>query len=217
MINSNLIFPYAISFIGLLMLLINGFLFFKHIKGKDVLYRILTIYLVGLGLQEVACNIIGMLKPNSNFYLSHFFFNFQFFLLSIFFYFFFENKIVKRLIVIFFICVTTFILWQYLIYDSELFWQFNIFEVVSISYILIALSLGAIYKMLEIKSPKYYNLTVGIILYFLPSSIIFLSGNFDLIFVKEPILLDIWVFNSIAFILYQYFVYREWKVLTTKT
>jgi hypothetical protein len=45
------------------------------------------------------------------------------------------------------------------------------------------------------------------------SSIIFMSGNLELVFFYEPYI-DIWVFNSILYIIYQLLVFKEWKTLT---
>lgn len=211
-----LLFPYAISFVGLAMLLANCFLYIKKIKGKDNLYRIITYYLTTLLGIEIFCNLIGILKPSANIFISHFFFNFQFLFLSIFFYFFYKNTLIKKIIIGTYIVISITLLYQY-ISEPKTFWEFNIFEVAAVSFILIIYSLGAVYQMLEDKSPRYYYFLIGLILYLLPSSIIFLSGNFDLVFIKRPIFVDIWIFNSLGYIIYQYFVHREWKVLTKTT
>jgi hypothetical protein len=34
---------------------------------------------------------------------------------------------------------------------------------------------------------------------------------------NEPVYLDIWIFNSLFFILFQVFIYKEWKLLNSNS
>lgn len=210
--DSALYFPYGISLFGLLWLIINAILFIKTFKGKDQLYKILAIYLISLSIEEILCNMIGILKPNTNIFLTHFHFNLQFLFLSIFFYHFFKSLILKRIIVLIYILITISLGIQYYLHP-DLFFMLNVLEVALISFTIIVYCLGAIYTMIDGKSQKYFNFFIGLMIYLMTSSLIFLSGNFTLILVEKPIFVDIWVFNTIAFITYQYFIYREWKTL----
>ncbi len=210
--DSALYFPYGISLLGLLWLILNAVLFVKTIKGKNRLYKILAFYLITLSIEEILCNLIGILKPNSNIFLTHFHFNLQFLFLSLFFYYFFANKLLKRIIVSIYIVISISLVIQYYLHPN-LFFMLNVLEVALISFTIIVYCLGAIYVMIDRKSQNYFNFFIGLMIYLMTSSLIFLSGNFTLILVEKPIFIDIWVFNSLAFMIYQYFISREWKTL----
>lgn len=202
---------FSISVFGLILLIVNSFLFVKKLAGKDQLYRILTIYLVTLSVVETFCNVIGILKPNSNLFISHFYFNFQFLFLSFFFYKLFNSPILKKLVVITLVVIWGILAVQY--YQTPtLFWQFNLFEILSISFILIGYALIHLYNSLG-EEKKYFNFSIGLIMYLLCSSIIFMSGNLELVFFYEPYI-DIWIFNSLLYIVFQIFILKEWKTLT---
>ncbi|WP_310556061.1 hypothetical protein [Flavobacterium sp.] len=198
----------------MLLLIVNAILFAKESKGKNQKYYVLTIYLITLSVIETICNYIGFFKPGNNLFLSHFYFNFQFLFLSFFFYQLFENPFLKKIIVFAFIAVYAFLIIQYYL-KPEIFWGFNLPEILSISFILIAYSLIHLYNNLgEIK--KYYYFCIGLIMYLLCSSIIFMSGNFELVFFQDPYI-DIWIFNSLLYIVYQILILKEWKLLTSKS
>jgi hypothetical protein len=204
-------FVFSISLVGLFFLIINSILFTKKLNGKDNLYRTLTVYLITLSVVEVFCNALGILKPNANLFISHFYFNFQFLFLSFFFYKLFKTQILKKVIIINFIVFWVILVIQYYLHPA-LFWQFNLFEILVISFILISYSLIHLYNSLG-EEKKYFYFTIGLIMYLLCSSIIFMSGNLELVFYHDPYI-DIWIFNSIFYIVYQWFIFKEWKMLT---
>lgn len=198
---------FSISLIGLFFLIINSFLFVTKQKNRDNLYKTLTCYLVSLSIIEIICNYIGFFKPGNNLFLSHFYFNFQFIFLSFFFYKLFENKLLKTTTTIVFLTIATILIIQYIV-NPNLFWEFNLFEILSISFILICYSLIHLYNSLG-KEKSYYYFCIGLISYLLCSSIIFMSGNLELVFCQNPYI-DIWIFNSILYIVYQILIFKEW-------
>jgi len=204
---------FSISLIGLILLILNAFQFVKKIKEKNELYKIITIYLIALSIIECFCNYIGFFKPGNNLFLSHFYFNFQFLFLSFFFYQLFENKSLKKMVVTVLIGVYSFLSVQYYL-KPHVFWEFNLPEILLISFILIGYSLIHLYNTLG-ESKSYYYFCIGLITYLLCSSIIFMSGNFELVFSQDPYV-DIWIFNSLFYIVYQIFIIKEWKMLTKK-
>ena len=202
---------FAISIFSLLLLLVNVILFLsKYRKFKSDVYTIVAIYLLGLFCVEFFCNIIGYLNPGANFFLSHYYFNTQFLLLSIFFYKLFNQPKLKKIVVVNFIIVFTIIITTY-IHDPTLYWKFNLFEIVATSLLLIIYALIHIYNLLG-ETKQYFYLTIGLVIYLLCSCMIYLSGNYELVFIKDPYI-DIWVFNSIFYIVYQLLIYVEWKHL----
>lgn len=203
---------FSISVFGLIFLFINVILFFKTFKNNsnDKSYKNLVLYLSIYFIIELACNIIGYIEPNSNIFVSHFAFNVQFILLSLFFYSLFKERFLKRLVIILYII---FLITNTVFYinDSTLFWKFNLFEIVFSSFLIIIYTLIHLYNNLE-EVKRYFYFTIGVSTYMLTSSVIFLSGNLELVFIKDPYI-DIWVFNSLFFIAYQILIYKEWKYI----
>jgi hypothetical protein len=208
--SNDLLLVFLISLIGLFFLVVNAVLYVLKLSGKDKNYRILTTYLVVLGVEEVICNIMGITKPNSNLFLTHFHFNIQLIFLSILFYSLFTNAALKKMVMVMPVIVWLGLGIQY--YNNpSLFWQFNVPEIAIISLILIFYSLIHLYNCLGAERSFFY-FAIGLIMYQLCSSIIYMSGKYELVFLYKPYI-DIWVFNSIFFITYQYLLFKEWKML----
>ncbi|WP_338730918.1 hypothetical protein [Mangrovimonas cancribranchiae] len=93
--------------------------------------------------------------------------------------------------------------------NFQLFWEFNIYEIVSCSLILVAYAIMFIFKNFE-SEHKYFNFSIGLILYLMCSISIFTSGNLEMVLLDKPYI-DIWIFNSIFYIIFQYMVFREYK------
>lgn len=205
-----MILSFGISLLGLTMLLVNCILYNKTGKGKDRLYTILRVYLTLLLVVEVFCHVIGMTQPNSNFFLSHYYFIFQFLLLSLFFYNLFSNRKLKTFIAVMAVLVLLFLGFQY--YQTPgLYWRFNIYEIAITTLLLI---LYASFFLAQFHK-KYFYFSFGLITYLACSSYIFMSGNTDFVLMEEPVFIDIWVFNSLFYIFYQVMIYKEWKMLRT--
>lgn len=201
-----MLFLYTISLLGLLFLIINTALFFTNRKVKDKVSKVFLWYLASLTVIEVICHIVGMSETNSNFYVSHFYFFFQFTFLSYFFYTQISSRRIKKIIVL--IYIIQFIILSYTYYNEpQLFWRFNTFEIISTSLILIIYTLIFLLRNLEFNH-QYFNFLIGLILYLSCSIAIFISGNLDLVLWQKPYI-DIWIFNSIFYIVFQYFLFRE--------
>lgn len=209
---NNMLFPFLVSLVGLFFLLANAIRFYITCKKRDVLYRIVTAYLVLLFCVELLCNIIGFLYPNSNFFLSHYYFIFQFISLSLFFYNSFENKIFRKIILAVLILVLLFLSIQYYLIPS-LYWEFNLIEIAITSIPLLLYAFYYIVSNLKNIKHDYFYFCNGLIIYLTSSASIFLSGNTDSVIFTEPFVLDLWFFNSLFYILYQVLIYKEWKAL----
>lgn len=203
-------FLYAISFIGLFFLIFNTYQYWRHKKSNSSkIYKLLSFYLLSTAIIEVTCHIVGIAETNSNLFLSHFIFHCEYTFLAFFFYNVIDVQWVKKVIVlasaVFYIILGV----QYF-QDPTLFWRFNLFEILFISISLFILGLVYLYTTLGEKD-TYYNFCMGITLFMLCSSVIYISGNYDLILLEKPFI-DIWIFNYIFFIVYQYFVNKQLKV-----
>ena len=93
----DLLLVYSISVFGLLFLIANTLLFATNREIKKKVSNVFIWYLILLSVIEVCCHIIGVLKPNSNFFISHFYFGFQFIVLSILYYNLIENKLFRKM------------------------------------------------------------------------------------------------------------------------
>lgn len=210
-----MLFPFLVSLVGLFFLLINSICFYKTRKNKDLHYTILMVYLICLFVHELLCNIIGFCAPGTNFFLSHYYFIFQFIALSIFFRSLFANLILKRIILFFLIIVLVSLVIQY--YKTpDLYWQFNLFEIGVTSALLILYAFIYLIKNFKKVKSDYLYFSNGLIIYLTSSLSIFLTGNTDSVIFTEPFLLDFWFFNSLFYILYQSLIFKEWKTLTVK-
>jgi hypothetical protein len=210
-----MLFPFIISLIGLFFLLVNSICFWLKRKSKDVLYNIITIYLILLFIEELCCNIIGFLNPGANFFLSHYYFVFQFIVLSVFFYNIFSSVVLKRIVLFFLAVVLILLSVQYYI-TPGLYWRFNMFEIGVISTLLIFYSLVFLIQNFKKVKHDYFYFCNGLILYLASSASIFLSGNSDSVLFTEPFILDFWFFNSLFYILYQFLIFKEWRALNAK-
>jgi len=207
-----MLFAFLVSLIGLFFLLANAIRFYMTCKNRDILYRIITTYLVLLFCVELLCHIIGFLYPNSNFFLSHYYFIFQFITLNLFFYKSFSSKVLKQIMVIVFVLVMLFLAYQY--FDNpSLYWEFNLIEIAITSIPLLFYAIYFIISNFKKHKHNYFYFCNGLIIYVTSSASIFLSGNSDSVFFTEPFVLDFWFFNSLFYILYQFLIYKEWKVL----
>jgi len=206
-----MLFSFIISLIGLFLLLINSVLFFNSRKDKDIVYKYIMYYLMIQFGVELCCNIIGVLYPNENFFLSHYYFVIQFIMLSLFFNKMLINSVLKKIVFINLVVVLLILGFQY--YQSpSLYWKFNYFEIGITSILLILYSFIYFYENIK-GTFKYHYFCIGLTFYLTSSCLIFLTGNTQLVFMEKPIYLDIWIFNSLFFILYQIFIYKEWKLL----
>lgn len=205
-----MILGFAISLIGLLFLLLNTLLFIFGLQNKNEKERILTAYLTLLFTIELFCHIIGWTNPGNNLFLSHYYFNIQFILLSIVFHRLFENAFLKKTILFILLIILGIILYTY-IDNPGLYYKFNPLEIILTT---IALSLYTLLYLLKTihHSGKYYYLFIGLLLYLTNSVFIFLSGNSETVFLEDPYI-DIWIFNSVFYILYQAFIFKNWKLL----
>ncbi|MFN0728811.1 hypothetical protein [Polaribacter gochangensis] len=204
-------FGFALSIFSLFLLLINAILFSsKVMKFNNQVYKYITIYLIALFVVELFCNVIGYLNPGANFFLSHFYFNAQFVLLSAVFYRLFTNQKLKKIVVVNYIIVTLIIIGMY-VFNNDSFWQFNLFEIAATSLLLIVYAFIHFYNTLGEKK-KYFYLNTGMVLYVLCSSLIFLFGNYELVFIEDPYI-DVWIFNTVFYIIYQVLIFTEWRYI----
>lgn len=201
---------FSISLIGLFLLFINAImslLIRKKVNQKTFSY--FSIYLLIMVIIELFCHVLGILKPGSNIFISHFYFNFQFLIIGIFFLQLFnKNTIVKNWILRIMLVVFLIIALSYF-FNNNLFWKFNLVEIGLTSTVLIGFIVYYLYVTMDKENSYFHSFFGGLIMYLLSSSLIFLTGNEEYIIIKDPHYIDIWVFNSLFYIVFQIFVFRE--------
>ena len=207
------LFSFGISLLGLLFLFFNTFLFLRKKEIHKDVSKVFLIYLVSLCLIELSCHIIGFLKPNANFFISHFYFIFQFTFISYLYYNLIDSKLFKKIIILVYLIQMVILASMYMS-DPGLFWKFNEYEIITTSFILVFYAFYFIYKEMD-KVHYYYNFSIGLILYLLCSISIFLYGNLELVLIEDPYI-DIWIFNTIFYIIFQFMIFREYAFFTSK-
>ena len=211
--ENKYLFSFVISLLGLFFLVFNTILFLRNSQIKKEISNVFLIYLVTLSIIEVACHIIGILQPNSNFFISHFYFIFQFTFLSYLYHKLIGSNFISKIILFVYLIQMTILAVMY-IFDPSLFWRFNEYEIIATSFILVVYAFYFIYKEMD-KVHYYYNFSIGLILYLLCSVSIFLYGNLELVLIENPHI-DIWIFNTVFYIIFQFMIFREYAFFTSK-
>jgi hypothetical protein len=210
--EEKLLFVFAISLVGLFLLILNALLFCLKIKDKESSYKLLTAFLILDAFSEIICNVTGITNPGTNLILSHAHYHLHFIFFSLIYYNLLSVKFKKPMI------VTAIILYLSLAYfyaaNPQMVYNISPQETLAISIILILYALVYLFETLG-KQKRYYYLSLGLILYLTCSSIVFFAGtlNEELILFERPYV-DVWVFNSLFFIIYQLLIFKEWKRLT---
>ncbi|WKL44772.1 hypothetical protein [Flavobacterium sp. ZE23DGlu08] len=198
---------YVLVNIGYLILFFNLILFIKGFANQGKAYKIFTWYLGVVFTIQIISNIFMRMNTN-NLFLSHFYFIGQFILLSFFYITVlkeeFQKKLVKAGLVIGLLALSI----QYA-YDTSLFFKFNLFEIFITSFLLIIYATIHFYNMLNEKKEFYY-VNVGLLIYLLGSTILFLVGNLTAI-LSPKMSLFTWILNALLIIINQFFILIEWK------
>lgn len=94
--------------------------------------------------------------------------------------------------------------------DYEQFFRYNLLVIVITNLSVIAFAVLHLYNMLT-SEKKYYFFTIGLILYLLASTMIFIVGNIN-VKLNSDLKFLLWIFNSFLVIVYYLFILYDWKV-----
>ncbi len=205
----NLIVCILVFIFGLVLLALNA-IRFAFIQHKNEQIKTLSLYLIVSTIEGISCFILSFMFPNENFFISHIFFNVQLLFLGSFYHNLFDSKKEKRyvkysLVIVFLISVL-----QYIV-NPAAFWQFSLLEIVSVSAVLISYALIHFYNTMG-ENKNYFYFSLGLIMYFLCSCIIYLTGGLTLVFCQDPYI-DHWIIKDIFFIVYQLLIIKEYTIL----
>ncbi|PWB19040.1 hypothetical protein, partial [Flavobacterium sp. HTF] len=143
-----------------------------------------------------------------NLLLVNFFFIGQFILLGLFFKSLSEDKKQKKCMQISMFFVLFLLTCQY-IYNYNFLFEFNLFAITLTSLFLVCNALMHLYNQLTIEK-KYFFITIGVIIYMLSSTVLYLIGNLTNDLSSDLKYLS-WRLNAFLFIVYHLFILYEWK------
>ncbi|RUT68986.1 hypothetical protein D0817_18315 [Flavobacterium cupreum] len=140
--------------------------------------------------------------------MSHFYFVGQLIILAIF-YFLLVKDVLKKKIILAGTSAGLVVLAVQYLFDPSMFFKFNLLEITITSLLVVFFALLHLYDMLTDKK-VYYYITIGIIIYLLASTILFLVGNLT-IGLSENLKFLSWTLNAVLVLVNQLFVLYEWK------
>lgn len=188
--------------------MLNLSLFAISFFKKEKVNGFFLIYLLFATIMQLSLEAFYHLHLN-NLLLMNLFFIGQMIVLGLFYSYMTLLKVQKNVIYTIMIASTIAIAMQ-VILDPGQFFKYNLFVIVLTNLVTIIFAVFHLYNMLS-SVKKYYYFTIGLIIYLLASTMVFLVGNINAKLSNEFKFL-LWTFNSILLIIYHLFILYEWKV-----
>lgn len=196
------------TYFGYLILIINFILYSKGFSKFGKAFQTYNYYLFLLVIVQFAMEVLVFFKIN-NLYLVHLYFVGQFLLLGFFYKNLLQNSFQKKIVTISIYAGLSVLAIQYLC-EPQLFFKFNLLEIAITSLLVVFFALIYLYNML-IDTKRYYYITVGLIIYLLASTVLFLVGNLT-IGLSTELKFITWNLNAFFVAVNQLFILYEWKV-----
>lgn len=201
--------PRILADVNYLLMLMNLVLFLIQFKKLNKAFRIFTLYLLVISIIQLITSYYSRNGMN-NLFLSHFYFFFQFLLLSFFYYTILTVPLQKKILLIGLVVCPVILGIQYY-FDPSLFFGFNLFEIFITSFLIVIYAMFHFYNIMN-ESKEYYYLNTGIFIYIFGSTVLFLTGNI-LSTLDKSYGRNIWALNGMLYIIYQIYIFIEWKRL----
>lgn len=195
------------AYIANAILLVNLILYFKGFSLNGKAFNFFVLYLLIITIIQFLITVFQFFRIN-NLMFSHFYFIFQFIVLTFFYLSILIKEKQKKILKISSFFVVLSLLIQYF-FTPSLFFKFNLFEVFITSFLLIIYSVFHLYNQLDEKK-NYYYINLGILIYLFGSTVFFLAGNLIIKFNNEWGKIP-WYLNAFMYIVYQLFILYEWK------
>jgi hypothetical protein len=192
-----------IADVSICILAINVFLFFKSYRNKTVAFKIIAFYLLYSLILQLRMSYLASLKENNLLY-GHFYFIGQWVFLSFFFMEELKNKALSKRIKTYLLFALIALGISYSL-NPESYEKFNIFEIVVTSVPLLVYCFIFFTKRIESSNNNFMFFNVGLFIYILCSTLIFVAGN-----VKAGMINYIWAFNIVLYLIYQLCILLEW-------
>ncbi|WP_341694674.1 hypothetical protein [Flavobacterium calami] len=196
---------YFILFVNLVLYTIS---FFRSEKANVFFVG----YLVFAFFVQFGMEVLYHLKKN-NLLLVNFFFIGQMILLGLFYRSLFKNNTQKKIVTIS-ILITLMIFVLQFYFDPSQLTKFNLFEITITSLLIVGFALMHFYNMLT-EQKEYYFVTIGIIIYMLGATVLFLIGNLSQNLSNEIKYLS-WTLNAFLVVVYYLIILLEWKMSLKK-
>lgn len=205
-LNLNNFFRYSI----LVLLIINAYLYIKSYNShkRIIAFKIITIYI----LLSLVLNIVTLIFSyyrHDNLYLSHFYFIFQFSLLSIFYLNLFKHKPQQRLVQFLFVSIILILGIQYAL-DHTRFLKYSLLEILLTSFPLTIYSIIHLYNSLTLKG-KYLYFNAAILIYLTATTLIFILGNYITVIKDKELTRNIWFIHKFLYLVFLILTFLEWK------
>jgi len=197
---------------GYLILLIDLILYSFSFFRKEKANVFFIFYLAFIFFIQISMEILYYLKMNNLFLVNSFFIG-QMILLGLFYNSILKVKIQKRFVKVSLILSLLVLITQFINSPQE-FLKFNLFEITLTSLLIVVFALLHFYNMLT-ENKTYYYVNIGIILYLLSSTVLFIIGNLTSVLNNEVKYLS-WQLNAFLNIIYYLFIFYEWKVSFSK-
>jgi len=188
-------------------MLINLVLLVTQFKRYNKALRIFTFYMLVIAVIQLTTRYYSRNGLN-NLFLSHFYFVSQFVILSFFYRTILPVVSQKRCVTAGLILCFTILGIQYYL-DPSLFHTFNLLEIFITSFLILIYSLFHFYNILT-ESRQYYYLNTGIFIYIFGSTVLFMSGDI-LSTIDRSYGQIIYTLNGLLYIVYQIFIFIEWR------
>ncbi|MBM6500080.1 hypothetical protein [Flavobacterium macrobrachii] len=197
--------------IGYILLFVNCVLLGKNICKKTKSVKIFFVYNLLMLFIQMTSKVMFTLKMN-NLFLSHFYFIFQFLILSYFYYTLldvpFQKKVVKIVSIITLLVLSINYAWK-----PELFFSLNLLEIFVTSLPVVIYAAFHLYNLLN-KEHYFYYTTVGLLIYLYGSTFLFLSYELIMIAIEDVAGVYTWFLNIFLYVIYQLFILKD--LLKTK-
>jgi len=199
-------FEEVISLITYYFSFIYPLLYLKGFVSNGKAFKIFTIYLLVISVIQLFSKlVIKVWELDSNLFLSHYYFIFQFVLLSLFYVQLLRFKWIYYVLGL----VMVFLAYQY-INDPSLYFRYNAIGMFLTHVLIVAYALVYLYKSLDGKK-EFTIVNIGIFIYLLSSSLIFASGNLVFNIDVPESFSDLLIYiNKFLFFVFQILIFTEW-------
>jgi len=193
---------------GYLILLLNLILYTYSFFRKEKANVFFVLYLAFITILQFCMELMYHLRMNNLFFVNIFFVG-QMVLLGLFYHSILKLK-TQRLFVKLGLGLALLVLAVQFMMDYSQFLKFNLLEIVITSLLVVFFALMYLYNMLT-DTRQYYYITIGLIIYLLVSTVLFLVGNLT-VGLSDDLKYLTWRLNAFFVLTSYLFVLYEWKV-----
>lgn len=193
---------------GYLILLIDLILYtysFFRLEKANVFF---VCYLAFAFTMQISMETLFLCKMN-NLFLVNVFFTGQMILLGLFYHSILKVKVQKQFIKVSLILALCLLIIQFVNMPDE-FLKFNLFGITLTSLLIVVFALLHFYNLLT-ENKTYYYTSMGVIIYLLSSTVLFIIGNLTSNLSNDVKYLS-WMVNAFLNVVYYLFIMYEWKV-----